>query len=63
MTSPNLIQETNIENILQENLWKEIRLLDKKSLELTRLQDELSERRMKLHNIALAAGIHEPEDK
>lgn len=60
MTIPNLIQETNIENILEENLWQEIHLLEKRRRELGTQIDALQERENKLRNIAVAAELEEP---
>lgn len=59
VTSPNLVQETAIEKILEEHLWTEIDLLIQRQ---RRLMDEvtaLQEREQKLRNIAHAAELSE----
>ena len=60
MTSP--IIETNIERILQDTLWDEVKLLSKRIEDLQQEIDCLSARREKLVSIAEAAEIPPPED-
>lgn len=51
--------ETNIERVLHDHLWPEIRLLRNKINELEAQAQELSERESMLVRIAEAAGITE----
>lgn len=60
MTSPNLIQTTNIENILETHLWDEIEGVEDKIRKLLDQVDELTKRKDKLVAIAKAAEIHHP---
>lgn len=53
------IQETNIERVLHDHLWPEIRLIQAKKSELQAAIDALSERESKLVRVAEAAGITE----
>ncbi len=57
MTSPNLVQETNIENILETHLWNEIDAIRSRILKLQEEIEQLSSRENKLINIANAADI------
>ena len=63
MTSPNLVQETNIENILETHLWNEIDAIRNRILKLQEEIGQLSSREEKLLNIATAAGIEPPLEK
>ena len=58
MTSP--IIETNIERILEDNLWDEVDLLEQRIEGLQRDIEALNKRKAKLERIAEAAEIHRP---
>jgi hypothetical protein len=59
MTSP--IIETNIERILEDNLWEEIELIEARIYTLNCEVDVLKLRALKLQRIAEAAEIKRPE--
>ncbi len=58
MTSP--IIETNIERILEDNLWEEIELIESRMKGLNNEVEILYARKLKLEKIAEAAEIHRP---
>lgn len=60
MTAPNTIIETNIERILEDHLWEEVRLLEEKVELLKSEIDTLVQRKEKLISIASAAEIPRP---
>lgn len=55
MTSP--VIETNIERILQDHLWDEVELLENRISDLLQDVAQLEARKIKLEEIAKAAGI------
>ncbi len=60
MTSPNLVQETNIERILEDHLWSEISMIEAEIAKIMSAVSLLEERREKLIKIAEAANIASP---
>lgn len=60
MTSPNLVQETNIERILEDHLWKEIDAIRARITDLKQEIEVLALREKKLIDIANAADIGPP---
>jgi hypothetical protein len=59
MTSP--IIETNIERILEDNLWEEVGLIDTRIANLMLEVNNLNLRKEKLERIAEAADIPNPK--
>jgi hypothetical protein len=59
MTSP--IIETNIERILEDNLWEEVGLIDARISNLMLEINNLNARKDKLERIAIAADIPNPK--
>lgn len=57
MTSPNLVQETNIERILEDHLWDEVRLITDEIAKLQDTIEQLAQRKSKLMRIAEAADL------
>lgn len=60
MTSPNIIQATNIENILEAHLWNEVALIEERVALLNTEITLLLARKEKLTKIAEVAEILEP---
>ena len=61
MTSP--IIETNIERMLEDHLWPEIIGLEERIADLQKSIEVLSDRRLKLINIANSAHIQGPHEQ